>query len=338
MKILNWYDQNQRDLPWRATKNPYKIWLSEIILQQTRVEQGRSYYEKFVLHYPTVQDLAQASEDQVLKLWEGLGYYSRGRNLLATAKIIAIDYNGEFPNNANDLKKLKGIGPYTSAAISSISNNERIAAVDGNAFRVLSRFFDIEKDISLNTTRKYFEKLMTELIEGNRPGDFNQAVMDLGASICTPKNYQCETCPLNYGCIAFEKKQVDQRPVKTKKLKIKDRYLHFLLIFDSSKIALERREEGIWKGLYQFPLIEMETNNTASSDLIKSAQIPIENAKLIQKNDSPHKLSHQNLFISFWKVDSKGADLKYDLEELEKLSFPKPLKTFIEGYFSEVNI
>lgn len=334
-KLLEWYDQHQRDLPWRETKETYKVWLSEIILQQTRVEQGLQYYLRFVETYPSVEDLARASEDEVLKLWEGLGYYSRGRNLLATAKIVASDYKGKFPRSATELAKLKGIGPYTSAAISSIANGEKIAAVDGNAFRVLSRYFDIDLDIVHAKTRTYFEKLMTELIEGDRPGDFNQAVMDLGASVCTPKKYNCLACPLNDGCMALEKGCIDERPVKSKKIKIKDRFLHFLLIHDQENIALERREKGIWKGLYQFPLLEMKENTISSQQLKKELDFPVAKVKRIHSLDKPHKLSHQNLFITFWELETESVPKNHSRKKLEELSFPKPLSAFISDYFSD---
>ncbi|MEZ4937837.1 MAG: A/G-specific adenine glycosylase [Crocinitomicaceae bacterium] len=337
-EILMWYSQNKRDLPWRLTKDPYRIWLSEIILQQTRVEQGLAYYEKFVKRFPSIFDLAKASEDDVLKLWEGLGYYSRGRNLLATAKRIVQEYSGQFPVSASELRKLKGIGPYTSAAISSIANNEKVAAVDGNAFRVLSRFFDIEKDISLNSTRKYFENLMTELIEGDNPGDFNQAVMDIGAMICTPKNYDCGSCPLNFGCLSLKEQKIEERPVKTKKLKITDRFLHFLIIKDDTKIALERRSEGIWNGLYQFPLIESDSKDLSISDLRKRIDQKVDRAKMIHQLQKPHKLSHQNLHISFWELDAEDWEKKFDIQDLSLLSFPKPLNEFIKQFILEVNI
>jgi A/G-specific adenine glycosylase len=330
-KILEWYDQNSRDLPWRVTKDPYNVWLSEIILQQTRVEQGRNYYIKFTNKYPTVVDLANATEDEVLKLWEGLGYYSRGRNLLFTAKSIVSDYNGMFPETAFELSKLKGIGPYTSAAISSIANNEKIAAVDGNVFRVLSRYFDIDLDISQPKTRKYFEELSTKLIEGDRPGDYNQALMDFGSSICTPKKTSCEKCPFSDSCQALEKKKVALLPFKTKKLKIRDRFLNFILVKSDSGIIIQKRNDGIWKGLYQLPLIESDSVVNYSSELdIKTFDIKFENIKRLETLKKPHKLSHQNLYIQFWEAEAKSAEGFVAIEEIKKYSFPKPIKDFLE--------
>ncbi len=302
------------------------------------MDQGLDYYKKFVREYPKVSDLARASEDEVLKLWEGLGYYSRGRNLLATARFIVDHLDGKFPRSAKDLRELKGIGPYTSAAISSIANNEPIAAVDGNAFRVLSRFFDIELDIAKQSTRKYFEELMTKLIEGERPGDFNQAVMDLGASICTPKKYQCEECPLESGCLSFQKKIVDQRPVKIKKMKIRNRYLNFLILIKNEKIAIQRRDQGIWKGLYQFPLIESNHEITKFSELKEISNLELHSGELLTSFSKPHKLSHQNLFISYWTLQSADLTVNCDLDKINSYSFPKPLKDFIAAEILKINV
>lgn len=327
-RLIDWYDDSSRNLPWRLTKNPYNIWLSEIILQQTRVEQGLNYYNKFISNYPTVFDLARAEEDEVLKLWEGLGYYSRGRNLLHTAKYIVNNFNGRFPDSAIELKKLKGIGPYTSAAISSISNNEKVAAVDGNVFRVFSRVFNIENDISLPKTRSYFEELSGNLITGDRPGDYNQAIMDLGSLVCKPKSPICNECPLFDICEARDLDLIDQRPVKLKKIKIKDRFLNYLIFVKNDEILIQRRESGIWKGLYQFPLIESE-------ERLKSIR-NFSGSELIEKIEKPHKLSHQNLFISFWKVNEDPQvknQLFVNLKDIDLYSWPKPLKSFIKNQY-----
>lgn len=336
--MLAWYDDHSRDLPWRGEKDPYKIWLSEIILQQTRIEQGLSYYNNFVNTYPTVYVLANASEDEVLKLWEGLGYYSRGRNLLFTAKDIVSNYDGKFPDNAKELSNLKGIGSYTSAAISSIVNGEKIAAVDGNAFRVLARYYNIDKDIAQNSTRKYFEELMTELIEGDRPGDFNQSIMDLGSAVCKPKRYNCEECPLNESCESFAKNIVDSRPVKIKRIKIKDRYLNFIVLREGNSILVERRNSGIWKGLYQFPMIESNKIIESENELESLTNFNLSNVKLLEQHSKAHKLSHQNLFISYWEVKSRDLKVNVNLNDIENYSFPKPLKEFLEHNILEVNI
>jgi len=217
--LTSWYLQNKRDLPWRNTENPYFIWLSEIMLQQTRVAQGLPYFLRFVQSFPTVFDLAKADEEKVLKLWQGLGYYSRARNLHKTAQHIAFELDGVFPNNYNDLLKLKGIGEYTAAAIASFSYHEAVPVVDGNVFRVLARYFDIETDIAQASAKKEFSALAYELMPKDSPALFNQAIMEFGALQCVPRNPDCSICPLNSGCLALQKKKVDQLPVKSKKQK-----------------------------------------------------------------------------------------------------------------------
>src|SRR5690606_28672368 len=215
-KLISWYLQNKRDLPWRNTKNPYKIWLSEVILQQTRVAQGLPYYENFVKHFPTVFDLAKANEEQVLKIWQGLGYYSRARNLHHTAQYVSENLNGEFPKTYNKLIKLKGIGSYPAAAISSFSNDENVAVLDGNVYRVLSRYFGIETDISSSQGKKEFQEMADEVLDKKRPALFNQAIMEFGALQCVPKNPNCEVCVFNDSCVALQKNKVAQLPVKLK--------------------------------------------------------------------------------------------------------------------------
>src|SRR5690606_46065 len=233
--ILIWFDKNKRNLPWREQKDPYKIWLSEIILQQTRVAQGLDYYIKFTQTFPNLQDLAKAEESEILKLWQGLGYYSRARNLHFTAKHIVENLDSNFPDNFTDLLKLKGIGEYTAAAIASIGFDEAVPAIDGNAFRVYARYFNIQMDISLPKTKKYFLELGKKIIDPQRPGDFNQAVMELGATVCVPLSPKCGICPLNNSCEALAKKTVEQLPIKSKKLKIRNRKLHFLEITDGER-------------------------------------------------------------------------------------------------------
>jgi len=237
-ELIHWYSINKRDLPWRETKNPYYIWLSEIILQQTQVKQGLPYYEAFVKQYPSVFDLANASEEAVLKLWQGLGYYSRARNLHATAKHIAFNLNGKFPNNYKDLLTLKGVGDYTASAISSIAFNEVAAVVDGNVYRVLSRYFGIKTPINSTTGIKEFKSLASSLIDKKQPATFNQAIMEFGARQCKPKNPDCTTCPINRGCAALQKKLTDTLPVKLKKTKVSTKYFNFLVCIDANKNIL----------------------------------------------------------------------------------------------------
>ena len=259
--LIHWYLNNKRDLPWRNTHNPYNIWLSEIMLQQTRVAQGLPYYLDFITTFPTVFDLAKAPEEKVLKHWQGLGYYSRARNLHFTAQYVANELKGEFPNNYKELLKLKGIGEYTAAAIASFSHNEAVPVVDGNVFRVLSRYFDIETDISLATAKKEFSDLALELMPKNDPATFNQAIMEFGATHCKPKNPYCHICPFNEGCLAFNKNRIAELPVKIKSAKAKKKHFNFLVfISEDNKTILEKREsKGIWQNLYQFPLIETES-------------------------------------------------------------------------------
>lgn len=324
ISIRQWYSQNKRILPWRETKNPYLVWLSEVIMQQTRIAQGTRYYQDFARIYPTVNALANASVDDVLKLWEGLGYYSRARNLHAAAKQIVAEFNGEIPNNYINLLKIKGIGPYTAAAISSICFNEKRAVVDGNVYRVLSRIYGIKTPINSTLGVKLFADLANKLIaQSNNPGEYNEAVMEFGALQCTPKNPDCGECIFNTSCIAFTTGSVADLPVKTKPNPLKNRYLNYTIYIDGDKIALQKRAtKDIWQGLYEFPLIETET--TLSSP--KKAQLmcaPV-----------THILSHQRLHISFWLAKNptpliNSEVLWHKIAELEQLAFPIVLKRFI---------
>ncbi|CAM3222891.1 A/G-specific adenine glycosylase [Empedobacter stercoris] len=338
--ILSYFDKNKRDLPWRHTKDPFRIWLSEIILQQTRVDQGMKFYNNFIQEFDTIFDLANAEEQKVLKLWQGLGYYSRARNLHYTSKVISDELNGHFPTNFNDLKKLKGIGDYTAAAISSIVYNEAVPAVDGNMFRVFARYFNIEDDISSPKTKKIFWDLGLEIIDKKRPGDFNQAVMDLGATICTPKQPKCEICPLNESCEALRLNKVTELPVKLKKTKVSNRFLHFIIIENESTIAFSKRTgNDVWKNLFTFPKIETET------DLLDKGWILDQNLenKLTFIEEEKHVLSHQNLFIKYWKLNvslneitKMKAENNFEmisLNDLEDYPLPKPIEKFINKHY-----
>lgn len=336
--LINWYLQNKRDLPWRNTYDPYNIWLSEIILQQTRVVQGLPYYIRFIKNFPKVEDLASATEEEVLKLWQGLGYYSRARNLHETAKFIVNDYNGKFPDNYNDLLKLKGVGEYTAAAIASFSYNENVAVVDGNVFRVLARYFGIYEDISTLKTKKEFQKLANELLPNGNAAVFNQAMMEFGAIKCVPKNPDCSNCVFNSSCFALQKNQIDLLPVKNKKIKVTNRFLNYIIIIDTdNKIILEqRKEKGIWKNMYQFPLIETEKESNLNEifQLVKR-QFNFESFKIINENAIIHKLSHQNLHIKFIEIKILNKHTK-GLTFIEAFKKPLPivLHNFIEtNYF-----
>lgn len=333
--ILIWFDKNKRILPWREQKDPYKIWLSEIILQQTRVAQGLDYYNKFTENFPTVKHLAKADETEVLKLWQGLGYYSRARNLHFTAKHIVNDLNEDFPNNFKDLQKLKGVGEYTAAAVASIAFDEAVPAIDGNAFRVYSRYFNVHIDILSPQAKKYFFELGKEIIDQNRPGDFNQAVMELGATVCVPVNPKCEICPVNDSCEALKQKTVNQLPIKSKKVKVKHRNFHFLEITDGEKFLIKKRiENDVWKNLYNFPLFETESIYEELGRLNL-------NLELIKEQEQKHILTHQRLQIVFWKTTVETDELKklaqvlnseiITLEHLDELPLPRPM----EKYFLE---
>ena len=340
-QLIKWYLQNKRDLPWRETQNPYLIWLSEIMLQQTRVVQGLPYYEAFTSAFPTVFDLANASEEQVLKLWQGLGYYSRARNLHYTAKQVANELNGNFPNNYKDLLTLKGVGDYTAAAIASFSFAEVVPVVDGNVFRVLSRVFDVETDISNASAKKEFQELALELMPKNNPALFNQAIMEFGALQCVPKNPSCEICVFASKCLALKNGKVAELPIKTKKTKVTNRFLNYLVFQDEVRNTLiqKRSEKGIWHNLYEFPLIETnEDVNLEEIIVLSSAQFSekyritgIEGLHVIPIR---HKLSHQNLSIQFWKVELDGVlEDGQSLFEIKKFPFPIVIYNFIENDF-----
>ncbi len=334
--LIAWYLKYKRDLPWRHTIDPYKIWLSEIMLQQTRVAQGMPYFFAFTEAFPTVIDLAQASEENVLKLWQGLGYYSRARNLHQTAQMIAFERGGNFPDNYVDLLKLKGVGDYTAAAIASFSFNENVPVVDGNVFRVLSRYFDIETDIANAAAKKEFAALAYELMPKDNPAIFNQAMMEFGALQCVPKNPDCEVCPLNSGCLALKLKKVNQLPVKSKKTKVRNRFFNYLVVSDVDQNTLiqKRTGKGIWHNLYEFPLVETESEVDFEflyeSVIAFFPQNPIQSITALKSVN--HKLTHQNLTIKFWKINVSGkVQNGIDYDALLAFPFPIVIFNFIEN-------
>ena len=336
--LIKWYLHNKRDLPWRKTTDPYPIWLSEIMLQQTRVAQGMPYFFAFTTAFPTVFDLANAHEEQVLKLWQGLGYYSRARNLHKTAQIVAHEMEGIFPDNYKDLLKLKGIGEYTAAAIASFSYNECVPVVDGNVFRVLSRYFDIETDIAQASAKKEFAALAFELMPKDSPAQFNQAIMEFGALQCVPKNPNCTECVFNTSCAALQKKKVYQLPVKSKKTKVRNRYFNYIVAADDleNTIIQKRTAKGIWHNLYEFPLLEtdkVEDFETVAQQIGQNFFQENKIESLLEYNEESiiHKLSHQHLHIKFWKVKLKGSISNgIDLETAKKFPFPIVIHNFIE--------
>ena len=332
-KIIDWYLLNKRELPWRNTKNPYYIWLSEVILQQTRVEQGLPYYIKFIEKFPKIEDLAKSDQNEVLRLWQGLGYYARGRNLHHTANLVMNEFDGIFPTKFDHLIQLKGIGNYTAAAISSFCTNEAKAVVDGNVYRVLARYFGLQSDISLLKTQKEFQSLANELLNKKRAGLYNQAIMEFGALQCVPKNPLCNICPLNDSCAAFAQNKVFQLPVKSKKLKIKTRYFIYLVITDGIHVSIHKRTAGdIWEGLYEFPLIESEQdldeisilNSAAFKKVVRNSNYQI----LSISNVFRHKLTHQTINCKFKKIKIAQFTNKSNFEIVSWNSFetyPKPI-------------
>ncbi|MBT9187270.1 A/G-specific adenine glycosylase [Zobellia russellii] len=329
-KILTWYQENKRTLPWRGTRDPYKIWLSEVMLQQTRVVQGTPYYLKFISNYPKVHDLANASEEEVLKLWQGLGYYSRARNLHATAKMVVNEYGGNFPDTYKELLSLKGVGDYTASAISSICFNRPEPVVDGNVYRVLARYFGVDLPINSTEGVKYFKKLAREVMDTDNIRDYNQGVMEFGAIQCSPKNPNCSVCPLNESCVALQNNKVDQLPVKLKKTKVRNRYFNYVVFMsqDEKTILEQRKGKGIWQNLWQFPLIESEKELSDAEFLVnvKGLDDEISIASIDKFNVCPivHKLSHQHLYTTFWIVQVK-SDLKEGVSMTEVQKYPVPV-------------
>lgn len=338
--LINWYSIYKRDLPWRHTKSPYNIWLSEIILQQTQIKQGLPYYIAFVDHFPTIFDLAKADESEILKLWQGLGYYSRARNLHYTAKTIVETFNGEFPKSYQELLKLKGIGDYTASAIASICYNEATAVVDGNVYRVLARHFGVKTPINSTIGKKEFKALASQLIDKKNPADYNQAIMEFGSRQCKPKSPDCSSCPLNSSCVALQYNWVETLPIKLKKGTVAKKYFNFLVFVSQDKktIFKKRTEKGIWKNLYQFPLVETEApleneyfeNHPEIKSVLNGA--PFEYS-LYNQVDIVHKLSHQHLYTKFWVIEAKSLPEKGILiSEIHKFPTPVLISNFINEF------
>lgn len=302
--LLPWYEANKRPLPWRSSKDPYKVWLSEVILQQTRVEQGRAYWERFVGTWPTVRELAAATEDEVLKAWQGLGYYGRARNLRRTAQEVVARYNGRFPEDHSELIGLKGIGDYTASAISSICFGKPDAVVDGNVYRVLARVFGIDVPIDSTQGRKQFKTLAQELLDHDRPGDHNQAVMELGATVCTPKVPDCRACPVRVMCVAFAEERAASLPVKAKKSIARDRFFNYLVIRGAKGLRMHKRTgKDIWQGLWEPPLIETERACDERA-LLRTLERTLGKGWRIdaKSEEVRHVLSHQVIHAVFWTV------------------------------------
>ena len=334
--LLTWYHRHRRDLPWRHTRDPYPIWLSEVILQQTRVAQGLPYYRRFLEAYPTVQDLAAADERDLLRLWQGLGYYSRARNLHQTARLIAGHYGGQFPDRYADLLRLKGIGTYTAAAIASFAFGEKVAVVDGNVFRVLARIFGITEDITTTAARKTFAALANRLIQPtDDPASFNQGLMEFGAIQCTPVAPDCLLCPFQSRCVAFQTGRQHLLPVKARKAPVRERFFNYLVVEQAGRLAFnERRTRDVWQHLYDFPLVETDEpaeNFRYFSDLPTSLEWLKERSVHGEAVERTHLLSHQRIRAKFWRVTvPPGTELVlppgvrfYEPAEIEQL--PKPI-------------
>lgn len=343
-QLRQWYRANRRDLPWRATKDPYRIWLSEIIMQQTQVAQGLAYYLRFVDHYPDVTLLAKAPADEVMKHWQGLGYYSRARNLHQTAKFIASEHRGKFPATYAAIRSLKGVGDYTAAAIGSIAFGLPHAVVDGNVYRVLSRVFGIDTPIDSTAGKKQFQELAQSLLPENNPGDHNQAVMEFGAMHCRPVNPDCGSCIFREKCAAYAAAKVADLPVKAKKTKVRNRYFNYIVCSYRDEMYLSKREhKDIWQGLYEFHLVETKKKMSAAA-LLKQNElakvVPLQTAvvKKVSK-EYKHVLSHQNLYARFYALELKKPLrskqlVNVKLADIHRYAFPR----LIEKYLKEEKV
>lgn len=338
--LQDWYHHNKRDLPWRNTNNPYLIWISEIILQQTRVDQGLDYFHRFIERFPDIKRLALAPQDEVLKYWQGLGYYSRARNLHQTAIFIQEQLDGKFPNSYSEIIKLKGIGPYTAAAIASFAFNEAKAAVDGNVYRVLARLFSIDAPIDTGKGQKLFQTLAQEIMDPNQPAIHNQAMMELGSQICSPKQAQCNRCPLEPHCQTAHKNWNDF-PVKKNKTKVQDLHLHHLIIQHQDQFAVEQRpQNGIWAGLYQFPNLEGKTQSTIESLLKQKQPASLSNLHweaLPALNK--HLLSHRTIYAHAFRtnISDKPKDLPEHWQWVNRTELKKlPVSRLMEKLLNYV--
>ncbi len=341
-EIYKWFNSNKRDLPWRKTSDPYKIWISEIILQQTRVAQGTNYYNRFIEKFPNVFDLAKSSEDNVLKLWQGLGYYTRARNLHFTAKFIVNNYNGVFPRDFKTILSLKGVGNYTAAAIASIAFDLPHAAVDGNIYRVISRYYGITTPIDSQRGKTEIQKIANDLISIKNPGFHNQAFMEFGALQCLPKSPACNLCPLENKCYAANFNLINQIPVKEKKVKQSTRYFYYYIFECKDSILLEKRtEKDIWKNLFQFPLFEAKKD--FSDTEILNLKIPFNiNQKANLKSISltyKHILTHQTIYARFIHIEVEDFNLKesnfirVNKKDIYKFAVPRLLENYLNEYF-----
>ncbi len=339
-RIIEWYKNNRRKLPWRETSDPYAIWLSEIILQQTRVAQGLDYYIRFLEAFPTVNHLAEATEEDVLKLWQGLGYYSRARNMHAAAREIVERYEGKFPVNYDAIRSLKGVGDYTAAAISSFAFGLPYPVMDGNVIRVISRYFGISEPCDKKEGKTQIQQALNEVFDSNHPAQFNQAIMEFGALQCIPAAPSCTTCIFVHSCVAFEKGKVKELPVKSSKTQVKPRYFHYLIINDGDETIIKRRGEGdIWQGLYEFPLIET-FSDTDPDELMQHPDWKLWKGKHTWKVSQIHSgirhvLSHRILHVTFYEISGKISNLppgaiKIKKQALENYAVPVLIEKYLK--------
>lgn len=335
-RLMQWHStENNRSLPWKEERDPYKIWLSEVILQQTRSEQGLPYYLRFTEAYPTVSDLAKADDEAVFRLWQGLGYYNRCKNMLYTARFIADEYKGVFPKTHDRISELKGVGAYTAAAISSFAYGLPHAVVDGNVYRVLSRYFGIDTPIDTTTGKKEFTEIADKLLDKTDSAGYNQAIMDLGATVCTPKNPNCDDCPVAKRCVAKRQSMIDMLPIKSKKLKVKNRYFHYILFINDGKLWLRKRiEKDVWQNLYEPYLVE-HTGALGRKELAARLQ-GVDANELEYEGVLKQRLTHQLLEVHFFECKNKTPYLLpqdgiwVDVATLENLAFPKSIVSFFE--------
>jgi len=333
--ILNWYKKNKRDLPWRKTKDPYKIWVSEIILQQTQVKTGLKYYKKFLERYPSLSELASSSEIDLLNIWQGLGYYNRALNMLETSKLVEKKYNSVFPTKYDILIKLKGIGPYTAAAISSICIDEKKAVLDGNVFRILSRYYNIVTPIDTVQGKKEYQKKANILLPNKNCGEYNQGMMDFGSIICTKHTPKCTICPINTNCQAFILKNIEKRPLKLKKNKLKKRYFNYFFITKNSHFFIKKRLSlDIWHKLFEMPLVE-SSKKLQIEEIKKNNYFNLtQDSNFLSRTNTIHLLSHQKLIISFWELKCGQGDnnwVKINFNQISMYPFPKPIVKYFKA-------
>lgn len=339
---MNWYKDNGRDLPWRQTQDPYVIWLSEVILQQTRVDQGTPYFYRFLDHFPTVSSFAEAQEEDILRLWQGLGYYSRARNMHKAAKMVMDRFGGIFPTEYMDVLTLPGVGEYTAAAISSFSSNADQAVLDGNVFRVLSRYYGIETPINTGAGKKVFQAIATEVLPKGNAAVYNQAIMDFGATVCKPKAPQCDSCVLRLDCVAWFGDSISLLPVKIKSKGSRNRYFHYFILEEENSLLMSKRGEGdVWANLYEFPMLETEMDST----VMALTALPEYKAYFGDSSLEPigvpvkHVLSHQNIYAKFYRITEPHLLMKkkeswnyHLLEKLDKLAKHKLIFSFINEH------